>query len=82
MAADEDLDEVVSCMHCGHCTPVDGGQCNLVATRLTPYGRWQRYRQEVVKAMGDALRRFGVCEVRCGLVDLLDLPCGHFWDGG
>lgn len=76
-----DWDEIVTCANCGHCNPVTDAECKQVVARMTPYGKWHEHEREVILAIRHALKCFGSCPVRGGLVDLADVPCDHFWEG-
>lgn len=79
---DDDFDEIISCETCGHCLQITDGQCKRVWSRMSPYGKWHEREREVKNVVRNALKYFGVCEVRGELVDLTDVPCDHFTEVG
>jgi hypothetical protein len=43
------------------------------------YGRWQRWRSEVLRAIGQALGECGICAWQTSIVGKDDDACEEYW---
>lgn len=76
----DDCKGVHSCADCRCCIPITKREATMICNALPYVDALQRFRRQVVIAVGLALRRFGYCVYRAELVDLQQIQCNDgFW---
>ncbi len=68
--------------HCGECgafIPICKAEAESIIAAMPHVGKWQRYRDAVIVAVGYALKQHGICAYLAEIVDGMGIACTEFW---
>lgn len=78
-------DEPSKMRRCETCELMRGISTNeavSICNALPMVGAWQRWRAQIIKAIGYALKQHGICAYKLEIVDKISPACEFYSDGG
>ena len=67
------------CGDCRYCFPITKGEAATVTSHMSRYGRWQKVKSDVFKAILWALKSCGICAWQTKIVGKDDEGCEEHW---